>query len=45
VADRPSAHDLAIIGGGIDDCGIARDASCRGWSVFLCDFGNLGSRT
>lgn len=39
------AFDLAIIGGGINGCGIARDAAGRGWSVFLCDRGDLGSGT
>ena len=29
--------DLAIIGGGINGCGIARDAAGRGNSVFLCE--------
>jgi glycerol-3-phosphate dehydrogenase len=38
-------YDLAIIGGGINGCGIARDAAGRGWSVFLCDKGDLGSGT
>jgi glycerol-3-phosphate dehydrogenase len=35
-------YDLAIIGGGINGCGIARDAVGRGLSVFLCDQGDLG---
>ena len=26
-------HDIAIIGGGVNGCGIARDAAGRGWSV------------
>lgn len=34
--------DLAIIGGGINGCGIARDAAGRGLSVFLCEEGDLG---
>ena len=38
-------YDLAIIGGGVNGCGIARDAAGRGWSVFLCDKGDLGSGT
>ncbi len=37
--------DLAIIGGGINGCGIARDAAGRGWSVFLCEANDLGSAT
>jgi glycerol-3-phosphate dehydrogenase len=38
-------YDLAIIGGGINGCGIARDAAGRGHSVFLCEMGDLGSGT
>ncbi|WP_428390330.1 glycerol-3-phosphate dehydrogenase [Lichenicoccus sp.] len=38
-------HDIAIIGGGINGCGIARDAAGRGWSVFLCEQNDLGSGT
>ncbi|SEM42551.1 homodimeric glycerol 3-phosphate dehydrogenase (quinone) [Gemmobacter aquatilis] len=37
--------DLAIIGGGINGCGIARDAVGRGLSVFLCEQGDLGGAT
>jgi len=37
--------DVAIIGGGVNGCGIARDAAGRGWSVFLCDKGDLGGAT
>lgn len=36
-------YDLAIIGGGINGCGIARDAAGRGLSVFLCEQGDLGA--
>jgi glycerol-3-phosphate dehydrogenase len=43
-ADR-SDYDLAIIGGGVNGCGIARDAAGRGWNVFLCEMGDLGSGT
>ena len=42
--DSPE-YDLAIIGGGINGCGIARDAAGRGWRVFLCERGDLGSGT
>ena len=38
-------YDLAIIGGGINGAGIARDAAGRGWSVYLCEQGDLGSAT
>lgn len=37
--------DLFIIGGGINGCGIARDAAGRGLSVFLCDMNDLASGT
>ena len=36
-------YDLAIIGGGINGCGIARDASGRGLKVYLCDKSGIGS--
>jgi glycerol-3-phosphate dehydrogenase len=36
-------YDLAIIGGGINGCGIARDAVGRGLSVFLCEQGDHGA--
>ena len=38
-------YDLFIIGGGINGAGIARDASGRGFSVFLADKGKVGSAT
>jgi glycerol-3-phosphate dehydrogenase len=37
--------DLAIIGGGVNGCGIARDAAGRGHSVFLCEMNDLASGT
>lgn len=37
--------DLAIIGGGINGCGIARDAAGRGLSVFLCEQRDLAHGT
>src|ERR1700684_693808 len=37
--------DLLIIGGGINGCGIARDAAGRGNSVFLCEMNDLASGT
>jgi glycerol-3-phosphate dehydrogenase len=37
--------DLAIIGGGVNGCGIARDAVGRGSSVFLCEMNDLASGT
>src|SRR5208283_2149220 len=39
------AYDIAIIGGGVNGCGIARDAAGRGFSVFLCEQGDLASGT
>lgn len=38
-------YDLAIIGGGINGCGIARDAAGRGLSVFLCEQEDLANGT
>src|SRR5215471_8283865 len=37
------AFDVAIIGGGINGCGIARDAAGRGLSVYLCEQSDLAS--
>ena len=37
--------DIAIIGGGINGCGIARDAAGRGMSVYLCEQNDLASGT
>ena len=37
--------DLLIIGGGINGCGIARDASGRGLSVCLAEMDDIGSAT
>jgi glycerol-3-phosphate dehydrogenase len=41
----PRTYDLAVIGGGINGCGIAREAAGRGWSVFLCEQDDLASAT
>jgi glycerol-3-phosphate dehydrogenase len=40
-----NVYDLAIIGGGINGCGLARDAAGRGLSVVLCEMGDLASGT
>ena len=40
-----AVFDIAVIGGGINGCGIARDAAGRGLSVFLCDKGDLAGAT
>ena len=37
--------DLLIIGGGINGCGIARDAAGRGWRVLLAEKGDLAGAT
>ncbi|HRE22459.1 MAG TPA: glycerol-3-phosphate dehydrogenase, partial [Rhabdaerophilum sp.] len=37
--------DLAILGGGINGCGIARDAAGRGLKVYLCEQDDLASGT
>ncbi len=39
------AFDIAVIGGGINGAGIARDAAGRGWSAYLCEQGDLGGGT
>lgn len=39
------SYDIAIIGGGVNGCGIARDAAGRGQSVFLCEMNDLASGT
>ncbi len=38
-------YDLLVIGGGINGCGIARDASGRGLSVCLAEMNDIGSAT
>jgi glycerol-3-phosphate dehydrogenase len=40
-----SEYDLLVIGGGINGCGIARDAVGRGYSVCLAEMHDLGSAT
>lgn len=40
-----SQYDLAIIGGGINGVGIARDAAGRGLKVYLCEQNDLASAT
>ena len=41
--DRP--FDIAVIGGGVNGCGIARDAAGRGARVLLLEKGDLASGT
>ena len=44
MVDAP-LYDLAIIGGGINGMGLARDAAGRGLSVFLCEARDFGGAT
>jgi glycerol-3-phosphate dehydrogenase len=39
------SFDIAVIGGGVNGCGIARDAAGRGLSVLLLEQGDLASGT
>lgn len=41
----PQIYDLFVIGGGINGCGIARDAAGRGMSVALAEMNDLASAT
>jgi glycerol-3-phosphate dehydrogenase len=43
--DAVPIHDIFVIGGGINGCGIARDAVGRGYSVFLAEMNDLASGT
>ncbi|MFC5385575.1 glycerol-3-phosphate dehydrogenase [Aquamicrobium segne] len=43
--DKTPIHDVFVIGGGINGCGIARDAVGRGYSVFLAEMDDLASGT
>ncbi|MDO8354697.1 MAG: FAD-dependent oxidoreductase, partial [Aestuariivirga sp.] len=38
-------YDVFVIGGGVNGCGIARDAAGRGLKVFLAEQGDLASGT
>ena len=38
-------YDLVVIGGGVNGCGVARDAAGRGLKILLCERGDLGSGT
>jgi len=38
-------YDLLVVGGGINGCGIARDAAGRGFSVLLAEKGDLAQAT
>ena len=43
--DASPIHDIFVIGGGINGCGIARDAVGRGFSVVLAEMNDLASGT
>lgn len=45
VDTKPEIADLFVIGGGINGCGIARDAAGRGMSVRLAEMNDLASAT
>ena len=42
---RDRTYDIFVIGGGINGCGIARDAVGRGYSVFLAEMNDFASGT
>ena len=42
---KNKSYDIFIIGGGVNGCGIARDASGRGMSVALAEMNDLASAT
>jgi len=41
----PNRYDIFVVGGGINGCGIARDAAGRGYSVCLCEMNDLACGT
>ncbi|WP_088345357.1 MULTISPECIES: glycerol-3-phosphate dehydrogenase [Rhodomicrobium] len=43
--NQAAQYDLLVIGGGINGCGIARDAAGRGFSVLLAEMNDLASGT
>ena len=38
-------YDVFVIGGGVNGCGIARDAAGRGYSVYLAEKNDIASGT
>ncbi|WP_435418758.1 glycerol-3-phosphate dehydrogenase [Parerythrobacter aurantius] len=42
---NPTTYDVAVIGGGINGCGVARDAAGRGAKVLLLEAGDLAQGT
>ena len=45
MAKRDNITDVFVIGGGVNGCGVARDAAGRGYSVVLAEMGDLASGT
>jgi len=45
VSSENKIYDIAIIGGGVNGCGVARDAAGRGLSVLLLEKDDLASAT
>jgi glycerol-3-phosphate dehydrogenase len=45
ISDAEKSCDLLVVGGGINGCGIARDAAGRGLSVILCEQDDLAAHT
>jgi glycerol-3-phosphate dehydrogenase len=45
ISDAEKSCDLLVVGGGINGCGIARDAAGRGLSVVLCEQDDLAAHT
>ncbi len=45
VSGEPRLYDLFVIGGGVNGCGVARDAAGRGFSVGLAEKGDLAGGT
>ena len=43
--DQGVLYDVLVVGGGINGCGIARDAAGRGYSVLLAEMNDLASGT
>ena len=41
----PELFDILVVGGGVNGCGIARDAARHGFSVLLAERGDLGGAT
>ena len=45
MSEGAAPSDLLVIGGGVNGCGIARDAAGRGLRVTLCEAGDLAGAT